>query len=266
MPAPHPELPHHILPLSDGRLHYMQAGTGTGAPILLIHGSLCDYRYWRPQMPAFADTHQVLAPSLRGCWPNTQPHPQRHYSVSGHAADLAHLLQALDARGGAHIVGHSRGAQVAADLAIRAPQLCRSLTLADPGFRFTDEPETPVFYADAVERLRQGDPEGAIEQFIDTEVKYYSSGMFLRLAFSVAVHTDPDVFLVDEILSVGDEPFQRKCLERIRQLQDDGRTMVIVSHELEMLEQLCTRIVVLRGGRIIHDGDPAEAVRVLRAG
>lgn len=104
-----------------------------------------------------------------------------------------------------------------------------------------------------------------IEQFIDTDVKYYSSGMFLRLAFAVAVHTEPDIFLVDEILSVGDEPFQRKCLARIRELQEAGRTMVIVSHELEMLQDLCTRIVVLQKGKMIFDGDPAEAVRTLRA-
>ncbi|MGO1567517.1 MAG: ABC transporter ATP-binding protein, partial [Brachybacterium sp.] len=104
-----------------------------------------------------------------------------------------------------------------------------------------------------------------IEEFIDTDVKYYSSGMFLRLAFSVAVHTEPDIFLVDEILSVGDEPFQRKCLERIRELQKAGRTMVVVSHELEMLERLCTRIVVLRKGKTIFDGDPTEAVATLRA-
>ena len=104
-----------------------------------------------------------------------------------------------------------------------------------------------------------------IEEFIDTEVKYYSSGMFLRLAFSVAVHTDPDIFLVDEILSVGDEPFQKKCLERIRELQAAGRTMIVVSHELEMLERLCTRVVVLRKGRTVFDGDPTEAVATLRA-
>ena len=104
-----------------------------------------------------------------------------------------------------------------------------------------------------------------IEEFIDTEVKYYSSGMFLRLAFAVAVHTDPDIFLVDEILSVGDEPFQKKCLERIRELQAAGRTMIVVSHELEMLERLCTRIVVLRKGRTVFDGDPTEAIATLRA-
>ncbi len=103
-----------------------------------------------------------------------------------------------------------------------------------------------------------------IEEFIDTDVKYYSSGMFLRLAFAVAVHTDPDIFLVDEILSVGDEPFQRKCLARIRELQEAGRTMVVVSHELDMLTELCSRIVVLSKGVVVFDGDPVEAVRVLR--
>ena len=104
-----------------------------------------------------------------------------------------------------------------------------------------------------------------IEQFIDTDVKYYSSGMFLRLAFAVAVHTDPDIFLVDEILAVGDEPFQRKCLARIREMQAHGKTMVIVSHELDMLTELCTRIVVLQKGHVIFDVDPVEAVETLRA-
>lgn len=104
-----------------------------------------------------------------------------------------------------------------------------------------------------------------IEKFIDTDVKYYSSGMFLRLAFAVAVHTQPDVFLVDEILSVGDEPFQRKCIARIREMQAAGRTMVIVSHELDMLTKLCSRIVVLRQGNVVFDGDPEEAVSVLRS-
>ncbi len=66
-------------------------------------------------------------------------------------------------------------------------------------------------------------------------MKFYSSGMFLRLAFAVAVHTEPDIFLVDEILAVGDEPFQRKCLERIGTLREMGQTLVIVSHDLDMV-------------------------------
>ena len=103
-----------------------------------------------------------------------------------------------------------------------------------------------------------------IEQFIDTEVKFYSSGMFLRLAFAVAVHTEPDVFLVDEILAVGDEPFQKKCLARIRELNAEGRTLVIVSHDLDMVKNLAGRGVVLEQGRVAFDGPSDEAVAPLR--
>ncbi len=103
-----------------------------------------------------------------------------------------------------------------------------------------------------------------IDQFLDTEVKFYSSGMFLRLAFAVAVHTDPDVFLIDEILAVGDEPFQRKCLERIRQLSAEGRTLVVVSHDLELVEQVCDRGVVLEAGRLVIDAPVQQAVSRLR--
>ncbi len=104
-----------------------------------------------------------------------------------------------------------------------------------------------------------------IEEFLDTEVKFYSSGMFLRLAFSVAVHTDPDVFLVDEILAVGDEPFQRKCLNRIAQLRAEGRTLIIVSHDLDTVGQVCDRGVLLWSGQVVVDGPVAMAVRALRA-
>jgi ABC-2 type transport system ATP-binding protein len=104
-----------------------------------------------------------------------------------------------------------------------------------------------------------------IEQFIDTEVKHYSSGMFLRLAFSVAIHTEVDVLLIDEILSVGDEPFQRKCLARIRELHAAGKTLVVVSHDLNMVSGLCERAILLRGGKVAFDGDSKEAVALMRA-
>ncbi|MGH3382572.1 MAG: ABC transporter ATP-binding protein, partial [Actinoallomurus sp.] len=84
-----------------------------------------------------------------------------------------------------------------------------------------------------------------IETFLDTQVKFYSSGMFMRLGFSVAVHTDPDIFLVDEVLAVGDPPFQKKCLQRIKEFHDDGRTLVIVSHDMGTLEKVCARGIVL---------------------
>lgn len=103
-----------------------------------------------------------------------------------------------------------------------------------------------------------------IGEFIDTEVRFYSSGMFLRLAFSVAVHTDPDVFLVDEILAVGDEPFQQKCLGKIRQMQDQGRSLVIVSHDLNLISELCNRGILLESGHLVVDGTAREAVDHLR--
>ncbi|MDR1808540.1 MAG: ABC transporter ATP-binding protein [Propionibacteriaceae bacterium] len=103
-----------------------------------------------------------------------------------------------------------------------------------------------------------------IERFIDTEVKFYSSGMFLRLAFSVAVHSNPDVFLVDEILAVGDEPFQRKCLARVKELHEAGQTFVVVSHSIDQIRQICDRGIVLEKGRLVFDGPFDAAVRRLR--
>lgn len=103
-----------------------------------------------------------------------------------------------------------------------------------------------------------------IEKFIDTEVKHYSSGMFLRLAFSVAIHTHVDVLLIDEILSVGDEPFQRKCLTRIRELHAQGKTLVVVSHDLNMVSDLCERGILLQDGKVRYDGPSKDAVELMR--
>lgn len=103
-----------------------------------------------------------------------------------------------------------------------------------------------------------------IEEFIDTQVKFYSSGMYVRLAFAVAVHVDPDILLVDEVLAVGDEPFQRKCLERIRSFQHDGRTIIMVTHSLDQVAEFCDRAVVLDHGHVAADGTPREALKVLR--
>jgi len=104
-----------------------------------------------------------------------------------------------------------------------------------------------------------------IERFIDTQVKFYSSGMYVRLAFAVAVHVDPDILLVDEVLAVGDEPFQRKCMDRIRSFQHEGRTIVFVTHGLDTVAEICDRAVVLESGRVIADGEPRDALRVLRS-
>lgn len=103
-----------------------------------------------------------------------------------------------------------------------------------------------------------------IGQFIDTEVKFYSSGMYLRLAFSVAVHTDPEVFLVDEILAVGDEPFQKKCIDKIKELAGEGKTLVVVSHDLDLVSRICERGVLLEQGQIVMDGPVHDVVDRMR--
>lgn len=103
-----------------------------------------------------------------------------------------------------------------------------------------------------------------IGDFIDTQVKFYSSGMYVRLAFSVAVHTDPDLLLVDEVLAVGDEAFQRKCLDKIRSFQQEGRTIILVTHSLGQVVELCDRAILLNQGQVVLDGNPREAVADFR--
>jgi ABC-2 type transport system ATP-binding protein len=103
-----------------------------------------------------------------------------------------------------------------------------------------------------------------ISEFIDTQVKFYSSGMYVRLAFAVAVHVDPDLLLVDEVLAVGDEPFQAKCMDKIHQFQAEGRTIVFVSHSAGQVADVCDRAVVLEHGRIIEDDTPIVALGRLR--
>ena len=103
-----------------------------------------------------------------------------------------------------------------------------------------------------------------LEQFIDNQVKFYSSGMYVRLGFAVAVNVDPDILVVDEVLAVGDERFQRKCLDRIRQFQEDGRTIIFVSHSPDQVRSICQRAVVLDEGKMIGDGPTGQAVRVFR--
>ena len=101
-------------------------------------------------------------------------------------------------------------------------------------------------------------------QFIDNQVKHYSSGMYARLGFAVAVNVDPEVLLVDEVLAVGDEAFQRKCLDRIKQFQRDGRTILLVTHAPDLVRQICNEVAVLDQGRLVTMGEPAEAVRIFR--
>jgi lipopolysaccharide transport system ATP-binding protein len=99
-----------------------------------------------------------------------------------------------------------------------------------------------------------------IEKFIDTPVKRYSSGMYVRLAFSVAAHLEPEILLVDEVLAVGDAEFQRRCLGRMEDLSGTGRTVLFVSHNMQAVNQLCDRAILLDGGNIVADGQTAQVV------
>lgn len=103
-----------------------------------------------------------------------------------------------------------------------------------------------------------------LEASIDAPVRNYSSGMALRLGFSVAVHMDADVILIDEALAVGDEAFQEKCFAKIGEFQHSGKTIIVVSHELDHLERVATRVVWLQDGRIVSDGDVAATLTQYR--
>jgi ABC-2 type transport system ATP-binding protein len=103
-----------------------------------------------------------------------------------------------------------------------------------------------------------------IEHFIDTQVKFYSSGMYVRLAFAVAVNVNPDILVVDEVLAVGDERFQAKCIDRIRRFQQEGRAILLVTHSGDQVRALCDRAVVLDSGRMIANGDVADSLRIFR--
>jgi lipopolysaccharide transport system ATP-binding protein len=99
-----------------------------------------------------------------------------------------------------------------------------------------------------------------IEKFMDTPVKRYSSGMYVRLAFSVAAHLEPEILLVDEVLAVGDAEFQQRCLGRMENFSGTGRTVLFVSHNMQTINQLCDRAIWIDGGEIVEDGDPSDVV------
>jgi ABC-type polysaccharide/polyol phosphate transport system ATPase subunit len=99
-----------------------------------------------------------------------------------------------------------------------------------------------------------------MERFIDNHVRNYSSGMYIRLGFAVAINVDPEILIIDEVLSVGDEAFQRKCIERIEDIQEEGKTIVFVTHNVEITREICSRVVMLEQGEIVKQGKPREVV------
>ncbi|MGD5012153.1 ABC transporter ATP-binding protein, partial [Xanthomonas citri pv. citri] len=99
-----------------------------------------------------------------------------------------------------------------------------------------------------------------VERFIDQPVKNYSSGMYVRLGFSVSIHVEPDILLVDEVLAVGDMEFQNKCMDKFAQLKDQGRTVVVVSHGLEQMRTFCDQAAWLDHGTLVDVGAAAEVI------
>src|SRR5215216_1742714 len=104
-----------------------------------------------------------------------------------------------------------------------------------------------------------------VRQFIDTPVKRYSSGMYVRLGFSIAAHLDPDILLLDEVLAVGDAAFQQKCIQRITELKKSGTTIVFISHDLRAVQKLCDRVILLKKGQIEADGGPEETIALYQS-
>ena len=118
--------------------------------------------------------------------------------------------------------------------------------------------ETDRYFDDIVDFAEIGD-------FIDNQVKYYSSGMFVRLGFAVAVHVDPEILLIDEVLAVGDEGFQKKCLDRVGAMQKEGRTIVFVTHAMAFVQQICDSATLLDSGQMRASGDTEHVIREFRA-
>ena len=119
------------------------------------------------------------------------------------------------------------------------------------------ERETKARFDDIVEFADIG-------KFLDTPVGHYSSGMFARLGFAVAVHTESDIFLVDEVLAVGDRPFKKKCMARMEEIKKEGRTLFYVSHAPGSVRKMCDRVLVLENGRLAFDGPTNEGIKFLK--
>ncbi|NYT75394.1 alpha/beta hydrolase [Alcaligenaceae bacterium] len=151
---------------ADHTHHFAQTGSGA-TTVVLIHGSLCDYRYWRWQLNGLSDTFRVIAPSLRGYWPNAFTRADAKFSIAQHARDLRVFISGINAGRPVHLVGHSRGAQVTLELALAAPDLVASLTLADPGFRLAGEAEAPLPHRDMAALLQGDDADAALSGFVD---------------------------------------------------------------------------------------------------
>lgn len=194
---------------------------GNGRPLLMIHGSLCDYRYWAPQMSVFGARQRAIALSLRRCWPETWDGSGDGYSIEQHVEDLLSFIESLDA-GEVDLVGHSRGGLVAFRLAQQQPKLVRRLVLAEPGvmpdLSFAEAADLDREQAEnwtraAAARIEAGDVEGGVQLFIDgvsgTDIWRKTVPAFKRMALDNA-HT-----LIGQAREIR-KPVSRAELEALR--------------------------------------------------
>lgn len=166
MPHADLDLPQFFADELDYPFAYTRAGAGD--VLLLVHGSLCDYRYWRWQFAALGQRCRVIAPSLRGYWPGAFQAADPRFSVAQHRQDLVDFIRLHLGGQRVHLLGHSRGAHVALEAALAAPDLVRSLILADPGFRVGQEGGTRALLRKTVDALQAGNADTALESFVDT--------------------------------------------------------------------------------------------------
>lgn len=141
------------------------------------------------------------------------------------------------------------------------------------GFQATLTGRENIYLNGAISGMEQAEIEekfdrivdfAGIEKFLDTPVGRYSSGMQARLGFSVAIETDSEIFIIDEVLAVGDPPFKKKCLKRIAQIREQGRTIVFVSHNTTQVKRVCDRAVVLQKGQLAFQGSVPDAIHFLK--
>ncbi|WP_028354837.1 alpha/beta fold hydrolase [Bordetella petrii] len=160
-----PQLPLQTADVAGYAMAYVEYGRGT--PLVLVHGSLCDCRYWKAQMGPLGRSFRVLAPSLRHYWP--QQWDGGEFSLARHVEDLLAFIETVG-EGAAHVVGHSRGARVALEAALRAPQRVRSLTLADPGLPLPGraDDQRGGFRQRALALIDAGDVDAGLALFVDT--------------------------------------------------------------------------------------------------
>ncbi|HVG08809.1 MAG TPA: ABC transporter ATP-binding protein [Thermoanaerobaculia bacterium] len=245
-------------------------------PVLSVQGLSKSYR-----LGARRRTYRTLRDSLSGLWRRTEKEPSDTFWA---LQDISFELGQGRVLG---LIGHNGAgkstllkilSRITEPTAGRAVLHGRVGSLLEVGTGFHGElsGRENIFLNGAILGMKRADIArqfdrivafAEVEQFVDTAVKHYSSGMYLRLAFAVAAHLEPEILLVDEVLAVGDAAFQKRCLGKIGEVAEEGRTVIFVSHNLSAVERLCDSALLLDHGRVTFQGSTADAIeRYLQTG